>query len=113
MPQFRRTSNHTRPRAPSAAGPHGGRMVRMATLRGTAFFVSMAMIALGCSSGGGGAGEESTGTSSSEAADSIGDSIGIVRSYMPSTGEHFYTASYQEAVNAGFRIEAYPYYYLG
>jgi hypothetical protein len=85
-------------------------MVRMTALRRTGFFVSMAMIALGCSSG---ASEESTESSTSESADSIGDSIGIVRSYMPSTGEHFYTASYQEAVNAGFHIEAYPYYYLG
>jgi hypothetical protein len=38
--------------------------------------------------------------------------IPIVRAAQPVTGEHFYTVSYPEAVNAGFRVEAAPYFFL-
>jgi hypothetical protein len=43
---------------------------------------------------------------------SRGPGIGVARAYRAVTGEHFYTVSYAEAVNAGFTIEAYPYFTL-
>jgi hypothetical protein len=36
----------------------------------------------------------------------------VTRAYRASTGEHFYTTSAAEAVNAGYALEASPYFYL-
>lgn len=45
-------------------------------------------------------------------ADSAGPMNGVVRAYKGQTGEHFYTLSASEATNAGFTIEANPYFHL-